>query len=47
MGGDASDIIAMDVLPFYKYADNGYLADFNEIISKDTSFIAEDYFSNI
>lgn len=45
MSKDGTDIIAMDVLPLYKYADSGYLTDINTFISNDDSFNKDDYFN--
>lgn len=42
-----NDIIMMDVLPFYKYAESGYLTDLNTFISEDTEFNVDDYYGNM
>lgn len=47
MSGKGADILAMDVLPFYRYADNGQLENLQPYIDADTSFNVNDYRNNI
>jgi ABC-type glycerol-3-phosphate transport system substrate-binding protein len=47
MSGRGADVIAMDVLPYYKYADNGQLQDLNNYLKTDTSFNMSDYAANL
>jgi multiple sugar transport system substrate-binding protein len=47
MSGKASDIIAMDNLPFKKYADKNLLANIKDLMSKDGAFSKEDYYTSI
>jgi multiple sugar transport system substrate-binding protein len=42
-----SDIINMDVLPYYKYASSSYLADLSELIENDSEFKKDEYYSKI
>lgn len=47
MGGGGADILAMDVLPFHRYAKNGQLEDLQKYMDADSSFNAVDYRQNI
>jgi len=38
MSGKGADILQIDVIPWYKYADAGYLEDFHPFIDLDASF---------
>jgi multiple sugar transport system substrate-binding protein len=47
MSGSATDIIALEELPFEKYAEKGLLADLKPLMDNDKSFIKEDYYYNV
>lgn len=47
MSGGGADIFAMDILPFYKYAENGQLEDLQKYIDSDTEFDMNHYKKNI
>lgn len=47
MSGDGADLLAMDVLPAYKYAKNGQLENLAEYMEKDPEFNRADYRENI
>ena len=47
MSGRGADVIALDILPYYKYADNGQLADLSGYMSKDSDFNLADYVGNV
>lgn len=47
MAHTGTDIIAMDVLPFYKYIEDKYLVDINEFMDNDETFNRDDYFNNL
>ncbi|WP_027398897.1 ABC transporter substrate-binding protein [Anaerovorax odorimutans] len=47
MSGKGSDILAMDVLPYYKYADGGQLENLQNYMDADSSFDIKDYRKNI
>ncbi|MDR1688266.1 MAG: extracellular solute-binding protein [Clostridiales bacterium] len=47
MGGKGADIYAMDVLPYYKFAEGSVLTDLNAFIEADSNFNLSDYKSNI
>ena len=47
MGGKGADILAMDVLPYMKYAENGQLVDLAPYMDSDPEFSAADYSENI
>lgn len=47
MTGGGPDILAMDVLPYYKYAQSGLIEDLGEYMKNDDSFKSEEYFTNI
>lgn len=47
MGGGGADILAMDVLPFYKYADSGQLEDLAAFMESDPQFDKAGYRGNI
>lgn len=42
-----SDIINMDVLPYYKYASSSYLADLSEFMENDNEFKKDEYYNKI
>ena len=45
--GDAPDIIDMDLLPIYRYANSGYFEDFYAYMEKDPNVQIENYYTNI
>lgn len=47
MSGGGADILAMDVLPYYKYADNGQLEDLNNFAQNDPGYNKADYTENV
>ncbi len=47
MGGGGPDLLAMDILPFYKYADGGLLENLQNYMDADKDFAVQDYRSNI
>lgn len=47
MSGGGADILAMDVLPYYKYAENGQLEDLKQYMEEDQNFNASNYRQNI
>lgn len=47
MSGKGADILAMDVLPYYKYADGGQLENLQNYMDADSSFDIKDYKKNI
>ncbi|QHQ61899.1 extracellular solute-binding protein [Anaerocolumna sedimenticola] len=47
MTGEGPDILAMDILPYYKYAENGQLVDLNAYMDADKDFQKEDYRQNV
>lgn len=47
MTGGGADILAMDILPYYKYAENGQLEDLNLYMDEDETFNKDDYRQNI
>jgi len=47
MSGRGADIVALDILPYYKYADNGQLMDLNDYMARDDEFKKSDYAENI
>lgn len=47
MGGKASDIIVMNGLPYQKYADKKLLENIGELMSKDSSFKIDDYYTDM
>ncbi|MCL1816437.1 MAG: extracellular solute-binding protein [Clostridiales bacterium] len=47
MSGTGADILAVDVLPLYKYVDNNQLVDLKTLIAKDRDFFLSEYRSNI
>lgn len=47
MSGGGADILAIDILPYYKYAENGLLEDLSNYINIDTDFDVDDYSQNI
>ncbi|WP_312654014.1 ABC transporter substrate-binding protein [Aminipila sp.] len=47
MSGKGADVLAMDILPYYKYADGGQLEDLQLYMDADSSFNIKDYQKNI
>ncbi|MCL1975812.1 MAG: extracellular solute-binding protein [Firmicutes bacterium] len=47
MSGSGADILATDVLPLYKFADNGQLVDLKALMEADSQFNLNDYRTNI
>lgn len=47
MSGGGADVLAMDILPFYKYADRGQLEDLRNYMDADRSFNKSDYRENV
>jgi len=47
MSGSGADLFAMDILPFYKYAENGQLEDLQKYIDSDPEFNMDNYRENI
>jgi ABC-type glycerol-3-phosphate transport system substrate-binding protein len=47
MSGQGPDILAMDVLPYHRYADSGMLEDLRAFMDADESFHMDDYRRNI
>lgn len=47
MSGKGADVLAMDTLPYYKYADGGQLEDLQLYMDADSSFDIKDYQKNI
>ena len=47
MSGRGPDILGIDVIPFYKYAESGTLDDLSAYMESDKDFNINDYMSNI
>lgn len=47
MSGKGADILAMDILPYYKYVDGGQLEDLQLYMDADSNFDMKDYQKNI
>lgn len=47
MSGKASDLIVMSGLPYKKYADKKLLENMSDLMSKDSSFQAANYYSSV
>ncbi len=47
MTGGGADVLGMDILPCYKYAENGQIEDLNAYMEADETFAKEDYRQNI
>lgn len=47
MTGEGADVLAMDILPYYKYAENGQLEDLSLYMEQDEDFNKDDYRQNI
>lgn len=47
MSGQGADILAMDILPYYKFAESGQLEDLNRYMNADEGFDLSGYKSNI
>lgn len=47
MTGEGSDVLAMDILPYYKYAENGQIEDLSLYMEQDKTFNKDHYRQNI
>lgn len=47
MTGEGADVLAMDILPYYKYADNGQIEDLRLYMEQDKTFNQDQYRQNI
>lgn len=47
MSGEGADVLAMDILPYYKYADGGQLEDLQAYMDADSGFDSSDYCKNV
>lgn len=47
MSGNGPDVLAMDIVPIYKYVNNGQLEDLQPYINNDSTFNMGDYRKNI
>ena len=47
MSGQGADLLAMDVLPVYKYVESGQLENLKEYLNQDIDFNSSDYRDNI
>ncbi|XOK59235.1 ABC transporter substrate-binding protein [Paenibacillus elgii] len=47
MSGKGADLIALENLPYAKYADKKLLANLDELIKQDSSFQASDYYTGV
>jgi len=47
MSGQGADLLAMDVLPVYKYVESGQLENLKEYLDQDMDFNSSDYQDNI
>lgn len=47
MSGEGADVLAMDILPFYKYADRGQLEDLRNYMDADRDFNKSEYLENV
>ncbi len=47
MSGEGADVLAMDILPYYKYVDGGQLENLQAYMDADDNFCMEDYRKNI
>ena len=47
MGGGGADVFAIDVLPYYKYADAGQLLDMQTLMDSDPTFNQDDYYMSV
>lgn len=47
MSGSGADVLAMDVIPHYKYAENGQLEDLQSYMDSDSDFDTADYRMNV
>lgn len=47
MSGRGADILALDILPYYKYADSGLLVDLDDFMRSDNDFNRGDFAENI
>jgi len=47
MSGQGADLLAMDVLPVYKYVESGQLENLKEYLDQDIDFNSSDYQDNI
>ena len=47
MGGGGADVLVMDILPYYRYADNSQLVDLAAYMDADPGFVSDDYRMNV
>ena len=47
MSGRGPDILQIDIIPWYKYAETGYLLDMQTLMEQDPDFNGEDYRMNV
>jgi len=47
MSGEGADVLAIDIIPYFKYADGGQLEDLQAYMDADSSFDITDYRKNI
>lgn len=47
MSGEGADVLAMDILPYYKYADGGQLEDLQAYMEADSKFDSSNYCKNV
>ena len=47
MSGGGADVLAIDVLPYYKYAEAGQLLDMSALMDADPAFSRDDYYANV
>jgi len=47
MAGSGADILQIDIIPWYRYADGGYLEDLNAYMEDDPNFNKADYRANV
>ncbi|WP_186429608.1 ABC transporter substrate-binding protein [Clostridium sp. BSD9I1] len=47
MTGKGADVLAMDILPYYKYAENGQIEDLSLYMEQDKAFNKDNYRKNI
>jgi len=47
MSGGGADILRFDIIPYYRYADAGYLVDLRQYMEQDPDFSMADYKMNV
>jgi len=47
MSGGGADVLAMDVIPYYKYAEAGQLVDMSAFMEQDAAFNRADYYEGV